>query len=180
MSSITDLTPGVWTIDPSHTVVGFSARHMMISKVRGRFRSFRGTVTIAEDPLRSTVEAEVDLTSVDTGDEKRDTHLRSADFFDTETHPTMTFSSTGLKPEGKGYILSGDLSVAGQTRSVDFDLQFDGVETDPWGGTRAGFSAEAEISRKDWELTWNVALETGGVLVGDTVKIELDVEIVKS
>ena len=180
MSCIADLTPGVWTLDPSHTTVGFVARHMMISKVRGRFTSFTGAVTIAEDPLQSTVEAEVDLTSVDTGDERRDTHLRSGDFFDTETHPTMTFTSTGLKPEGKGYILTGDLSVAGKTRSVDFDLQFDGVETDPWGGTRAGFSAEAEISRKDWELTWNVALETGGVLVGDKVKIELDVEMVKS
>jgi polyisoprenoid-binding protein YceI len=180
MTSISDLTPGTWNIDPSHTVVGFTARHLMISKVRGRFTSFTGSVTIAEDPLQSTVEATVDLGSVSTGDEARDTHLRSGDFFDVENHPTMTFRSTGIKADGDDYLLTGDLTVAGKTRTVDFELELDGVENDPWGGTRAGFTAEAEISRKDWELTWNVALETGGVLVGDKVKIELDVELVKA
>ncbi|HEY8093887.1 MAG TPA: YceI family protein [Acidimicrobiales bacterium] len=180
MTSISDLTPGTWNIDPSHTVVGFTARHLMISKVRGRFTSFTGSVTIAEDPLQSTVEATVDLGSVSTGDEARDTHLRSGDFFGVENHPTMTFRSTGIKADGDDYLLTGDLTVAGKTRTVDFELELDGVENDPWGGTRAGFTAEAEISRKDWELTWNVALETGGVLVGDKVKIELDVELVKA
>ena len=180
MSSISDLTPGTWTVDPSHTVIGFTARHLMISKVRGRFTSFTGSVTIAEDPLQSSVEATVDLGSVSTGDEARDGHLKSGDFFDVENHPTMTFRSTGIKADGDDYILTGDLSVAGKTRSVDFELEFDGVTQDPWGGTRAGFSAETEISRKDWELTWNVALEAGGVLVGDKVKIELDVELVKA
>ncbi len=180
MTSISDLTPGTWNIDPSHTVVGFTARHLMISKVRGRFTSFTGSVTIAEDPLQSTVEATVDLGSVSTGDEARDTHLKSGDFFDVENHPTMTFRSTGIKADGDDYLLTGDLTVAGKTRTVDFELELDGVENDPWGGTRAGFTAEAEISRKDWELTWNVALETGGVLVGDKVKIELDVELVKA
>jgi polyisoprenoid-binding protein YceI len=180
MSNLPDLTPGVWNVDPSHSIVGFTARHLTITKVRGRFTSFTGTVTIAENPLDSKVEANVDLGSVTTGDDQRDTHLRSADFFDVDQHPTMTFTSTGIKESGDDYVLTGDLTVAGKTRSVDFDLTFDGVQKDPWGGTRAGFTAETEVSRKDWELTWNVALETGGVLVGDKVKIELDVELVKA
>ena len=180
MSSLTDLTPGVWNVDTSHSVVGFSARHLMISKVRGRFTDFSGTVTIAEDPLQSTVEANVDLSSVTTGDDQRDAHLKSADFFDIENHPHMTFTSTSLKADGEDFVMTGDLTVAGTTRTVDFELEFDGVEKDPWGGTRAGFTASTEISRKDWEMTWNVALETGGVLVGDKVKIELDIELVKA
>jgi polyisoprenoid-binding protein YceI len=117
---------------------------------------------------------------VTTGEAQRDAHLKSADFFDVDHHPHMIFKSTSIKPDGDDYIMTGDLTVAGKTRSVDFELEFDGVEKDPWGGTRAGFSAETEISRKDWELTWNVTLETGGVLVGDKVKIELDVELVKA
>ena len=180
MSNLSDLTPGVWNVDPSHSIVGFTARHLMITKVRGRFTTFTGTVTVAENPLDSQVEATVDLGSVTTGDEQRDGHLKSADFFDVDKHPTMTFTSTGIKQDGGDYVLTGDLTVAGTTRSVDFELSFDGVQKDPWGGTRAGFTAETEISRKDWELTWNVTLETGGVLVGDKVKIELDVELVKA
>ena len=180
MSNLSDLTPGVWNVDPSHSIVGFTARHLMITKVRGRFTTFSGTVTISESPLDSQLEATVDLGSVTTGDEQRDGHLKSADFFDVDKHPTMTFTSTGIKQDGGDYVLTGDLTVAGTTRSVDFELSFDGVQKDPWGGTRAGVTAETEISRKDWELTWNVALETGGVLVGDKVKIELDVELVKA
>ena len=180
MGSVNDLTPGEWNIDPSHSVVGFVGRHLMISKVRGRFNTFSGVVHVPEDPLQSTVEATVVLDSVTTGDETRDAHLRGEDFFNTEQHPVMTFTSTGLKADGDDYILTGDLTVAGQTHSIDFDLEFDGVEKDPWGGTRAGFTATAEISRKDWNLTWNVALETGGVLVGDKIKIELEVEAVKA
>jgi polyisoprenoid-binding protein YceI len=180
MSSLADLTTGVWNVDTSHSVVGFSARHLMISKVRGRFTDFSGTVTVAEDPLQSTVEANVDLSSVTTGDDQRDAHLKSADFFDIENHPHMTFTSTSLKADGEDFMMTGDLMVAGTTRTVDFELEFDGVEKDPWGGTRAGFTASTEISRKDWEMTWNVALETGGVLVGDKVKIELDIELVKA
>ena len=179
MSSLADLTPGTWNVDTSHSVVGFSARHLMISKVRGRFTAFSGTVTIAEDPLQSTVEANVDLSSVTTGDDQRDAHLKSADFFDIENHPHMTFRSTGLKADGEDFIMTGDLAVAGTTRTVDFELEFDGVEKDPWGGTRAGFTASTEISRKDWEMTWNVALETGGVLVGDKVKIDIEIEAIR-
>ncbi len=122
----------------------------------------------------------MDLSSVTTGDDQRDAHLKSADFFDIENHPHMTFTSTSLKADGEDFVMTGDLTVAGTTRTVDFELEFDGVEKDPWGGTRAGFTASTEISRKDWEMTWNVALETGGVLVGDKVKIELDIELVKA
>jgi polyisoprenoid-binding protein YceI len=180
MANLADLSPGTWNVDASHSVVGFTARHLMISKVRGRFTDFSGVVTIAEDPLQSHVEATVDLASVNTSDEQRDAHLKSADFFNVDHHPQMIFSSTSIKPDGDDYIMTGDLTVLGKTRSVDFELEFDGVEKDPWGGTRAGFTATTEISRKDWEMTWNVALETGGVLVGDKVKIELDVELVKA
>ena len=180
MANLADLSPGTWNVDASHSVVGFTARHLMISKVRGRFTDFSGVVTIAEDPLQSHVEATVDLGSVNTSDEQRDAHLKSADFFNVDQHPQMTFSSTSIKPDGDDYIMTGDLTVLGKTRSVDFELEFDGVEKDPWGGTRAGFTATTEISRKDWEMTWNVALETGGVLVGDKIKIELDVELVKA
>jgi polyisoprenoid-binding protein YceI len=180
MANLADLSPGTWNVDASHSVVGFTARHLMISKVRGRFTDFSGVVTIADDPLQSHVEATVDLGSVNTSDEQRDAHLKSADFFNVDHHPQMTFSSTSIKPDGDDYVMTGDLTVLGKTRSVDFELEFDGVEKDPWGGTRAGFTATTEISRKDWEMTWNVALETGGVLVGDKVKIVLEVEAGKT
>jgi polyisoprenoid-binding protein YceI len=180
MSDLKDLTPGTWNVDPSHSTVGFTARHLMISKVRGRFGTFSGTLTITDDPLQSSVEATVDLASVDTNDEGRDAHLRGADFFHTEQHPQMTFVSTGVKEKGSDYALLGDLTVKGVTRPVEFDLEFDGVSPDPWGGTRAGFTARTEINRKDWGMDFNVALDTGGVLVGEKIKIELEIEAVKS
>jgi polyisoprenoid-binding protein YceI len=180
MSSITDLTPGVWNVDPSHSTIGFVARHLMVSKVRGHFGTFSGTITIADDPLQSKVEATVDIASVTTGDDTRDGHLKSADFFDLEKNPNMTLVSTGIDPKGSNYILHTDLTVNGITKPVDFDLEFEGVSGDPWGGTRAGFSAEADVNRKDWGLEWNVALETGGVLVGEKVKIVLEIEAIKA
>ncbi|HEY0521208.1 MAG TPA: YceI family protein [Ilumatobacteraceae bacterium] len=181
MSSIEDLTPGVWNVDPSHSTVAFVARHLMVSKVRGHFTKFTGTLTIAENPLQSKVEASVDIDSLTTNDESRDAHLRSADFFDLEKNPTMTLVSTGLEEKGRDkYLMHTDLTVNGTTRPVDFDLEFIGVSKDPWGGTRAGFSAETDVSRKDWGLEWNVALETGGVLVGDKVKLEFEIEAVKA
>ena len=178
MTSINDLTPGVWTIDGSHTTVGFTARHLMITKVRGRFGSVTGNVTISEDRLASSVEATVDMSSIDTGDAGRDEHLRGTDFFDSETHPSMTFASTAVKAHGDDFVLVGDLTIKGVTKSVELELEFDGVSGDPWGGTRAGFTAEGEINRKDWGLEWNVSLESGGVLVGEKIKIHLDVELV--
>jgi polyisoprenoid-binding protein YceI len=180
MSSISDLTPGVWNVDPSHSTIGFVARHLMVSKVRGHFATFNGTITIADDPLQSKVEATVDISSVTTGDDTRDGHLKSADFFDLEKSPTMTLVSTGIEQDGKDYILHTDLTINGITKPVDFELEFDGVSADPWGGTRSGFSAEADVNRKDWGLEWNVALETGGVLVGEKVKIVLEIEAIKA
>ncbi len=178
MTDLTNLTPGTWSVDASHSTVGFTVRHLMVSKVR--FGTVSGTLTIADDPLQSSVEATVDTNSIDTGDEGRDAHLRSADFFDAEHYPELKLVSTGIKEKGGDYVLLGDLTIKGVTRHVEFDLEFDGVSPDPWGGTRAGFSARTEINRKDWGLEWNVALETGGVVVGEKVKIELEVEAVKS
>ncbi len=180
MSSLADLTPGVWNVDPVHSSVGFVARHLMVTKVRGRFSDFTGTVTIADDPLNSKVEASVVIASIDTRDETRDGHLKSGDFFDAETYPTMTLVSTGIEQDGSDYVLHTDLTIRGITKPVDFELEFEGVSGDPWGGTRAGFSAEAEINRKDWGLEWNVVLETGGVMLGEKVKIQLDVQAVKA
>ncbi len=174
------LTPGTWTIDPSHSSVGFVARHLMVSKVRGEFRSFSGALTIAEDRLASSVQASVEMNSVSTGDDQRDGHLRTGDFFDTEQFPTMTFTSTAVRATGDDFVLVGDLTIKGVTRSVEFELEFDGVSPDPWGGTRAGFSATTVINRKDFGLEWNVALDTGGVLVGDKVTITLDIQAVRA
>jgi polyisoprenoid-binding protein YceI len=182
MTDLTALTPGTWTIDAAHSTVGFVARHLMITKVRGRFTTFSGSLEIAPDPLLSHVEATVDLTSIDTGDAGRDAHLRGADFFDVGdgTPASMTFVSTGIKEEDGEYTLHGDLTIKDVTRSVDFALEFDGVNTDPWGNTKVAFSAEGEINRKDFGIEWNVALEGGGVLVGDKVKVQLDIQAVKA
>jgi polyisoprenoid-binding protein YceI len=175
------LTPGVWSIDTSHTNIGFSVRHLMVAKVRGRFAEFAGTITIAEDRLQSKVEATVNAGSIDTRDEGRDGHLRGADFFDTDTFPQWTLVSTGVDAKGGSrYTLHTDLTIKGITKAVDFDLEFDGVATDPWGNTKAGFTADAEISRKDFGLEWNVALEAGGFVVGDAVKISLEIEAQQS
>ena len=180
MSAITDLTPGIWNVDPVHSSVGFVARHLMVSKVRGRFAKFTGTLTIAEDPLKSSVVASAEVDSLTTGDETRDGHLKSADFFDLEKFPTIDLASTGIDPDGDDYVLHTNLTINGVTKPVDFELEFEGVSPDPWGGTRAGFTAEAEISRKDWGLDFNMVLETGGVVIGDKVKIEIDAQAVKA
>jgi len=180
MSDLSALTPGTWTVDAGHSNIAFSARHLMVSKVRGRFTDFSGTITVGDDPLASTLAAVVQATSVETHDEARDGHLRAADFFDTENHPEWTLVSTGISPKGSEFVLHSDLTIKGVTKPVDFALDFDGVATDPWGNTKAGFTAEAEINRKDWGLEWNVALEAGGVLVGEKVKITLEIEALKA
>jgi polyisoprenoid-binding protein YceI len=182
MTDLSALTPGTWNVDPSHSNVGFVARHLMITKVRGRFTDFSGVLEITPDPLQSSVQATVNLASITTGDDGRDAHLRSADFFDTDgaSSPTMSFASTGIKEDDGEYVLFGDLTVKDVTRQVQFSLEFDGVNTDPWGATKVAFSAETEINRKDFGLEWNVALETGGVLVGDKVKVQLDIQVVKA
>ena len=180
MSALSDLTPGTWNVDPVHSSVGFVARHLMVSKVRGRFGKFTGTITIADDPLKSKVEASADVASVSTGDENRDNHLKTADFFDIEKYPTVDLVSTGIDKDGDDYVLHTNLTVNGVTKPVEFELEFDGVSPDPWGGTRAGFTAEADISRKEWGLEFNMTLDTGGVVIGDKVKIEIEIEAVKA
>jgi polyisoprenoid-binding protein YceI len=176
MSTPRDLTPGVWTVDPAHSVLGFTARHLMVTKVRGQFKEFEGTVKVADPVQDSSVTATVQLASVDTGSADRDAHLRSADFFDVENHPTMTFSSTEITEDQ----LKGDLTIKGVTKPVVFDVEFGGVATDPWGNAKAGFEASTEINRKEWGLEWNVALEGGGVLVSEKIKINLDIQLLKS
>lgn len=180
---MTDYTAyeGTWTIDPSHSRLGFVARHAMVTKVRGQFDEFAGTIVIdPANPSASTATVAVQLASVNTGSADRDAHLRSADFFDVETNKEMTFASTGVKQDGKEFVMLGDLTIKGVTRPVELELEPTGVASDPFGNTRAGFEGETEISRKDFGLTWNVALEAGGVLVSDKIKIQLDVSAIKS
>lgn len=179
---MTDYTAyqGTWTIDPSHTRLGFVARHAMVTKVRGSFEDVAGTLVIdAANPAQSTAEVTVALASVSTGSPDRDAHLRSADFFDVENHTTMSFTSTAVKQDGDEFTMLGDLTIKGVTRPIELELEPTGVATDPFGNVRAGFEGEAELSRKDFGLTWNVALEAGGVLVSDKVKIQLDVSAIK-
>ena len=180
-STLTGLTTGTWTVDPSHSEVGFVVRHLMVSKVKGRFGGVSGTITVAENVLESVVEASADIATVDTRDESRDAHLKSADFFDAEKFPTISFRSTGIREKGNDYALDGDLTIKGVSKPVSFDLEYNGAATNPMtSGQSAGFSAETEINRKDFGLEWNVALESGGVLVADKVKIHLEIEAAKA
>lgn len=172
------ITPGTWTIDPTHSEVGFRVRHLMVSKVRGTFDTFSGSVTIAENPSDCSVTAEIDMASVSTRDETRDGHLKSADFFDVESHPAMTFTSTSVTPDGDDFTVAGELTIKGVTKPVQLHLEFNGVGPDPWGGTRAGFSAETEISRKDFGIDIEMPLDGGGVVVGDKITVHLEIEAV--
>ena len=180
MPNLDDLTPGTWNIDPSHSIVSFVARHLVITKVRGTFGDVSGSVVIADDKLASTVQATVGMASITTGDEGRDGHLKSADFFDVETYPNMTFVSTGIRGDGAEYVLTGDLTIKGVTKSVELDLEFEGVSPDPWGGTRVGFSAIGEINRRDFGLNFDVKVDTGGTLVGEKIKLEIEAQAVKA
>lgn len=167
---------GTWQIDPSHSSVNFSVRHMMVAKVRGRFASFSGTITTGDGPQVAAVEATVDTSSIDTRDDNRDEHLRSPDFFDAANHPTMTFRSTKVTPKGDDYEVSGEVTIKGVTKPLTLDVEVGGVGKDPWGNTKIGFSATGTLNRKDFGLEWNAPLETGGVLVGDKINIDLDIE----
>ncbi|MFO7609491.1 MAG: YceI family protein [Candidatus Krumholzibacteriia bacterium] len=170
-----------WNLDASHSHVGFKVRHMAISKVKGSFGEF--SATVAGEPGKPgtfNVEAAVELASVDTGNEKRDEHLRSADFFDVAQHPTMTFRSTGVTMDGDEGRLAGELTLNGVTKPVTFDLEYAGQVTDPWGNVRMGFAAEATIDRRDFGLTWSKALEAGGLVVDNDVEIELEIEVVQA
>jgi polyisoprenoid-binding protein YceI len=170
-----------WAIDASHSSVEFAVKHMMFTTVKGRFGDVEGTILADEgNPANSSVRVKIDVNSVDTRDEKRDGHLRSADFFDAETFPQITFTSTSVESKGHNeYVINGNLTVRDITREIAIPATFHGTGSTPFGTTAAGFSAEMTINRKDFGLTWNVALETGGVLVSDNVKISLDIEAVK-
>lgn len=171
---------GTYQIDPSHSVVEFVVRHLGLAKVRGRFNQFEGTIVIGEDPLDSRVDAVIDPATIDTRDSGRDEHLRSADFLDVEHHPTLEFHSTGVRQKGSDVQVDGNLTIRGVTRPVTLALEVEGVEVDPWGNTRAGFSASTEVNREEFGLTWNQALESGGWLVGKQVRIELSCEAVRA
>lgn len=184
MSTITDLLPGLttgtWNIDPSHTEASFTVRHAGISKVRGTVAVTEGTLTIGDDLAASSVTAVLDASKVTTGDANRDGHLLSGDFFDVENFPTWTFTSTSVSGTGASFVAVGDLTIHGVTQSVELEVTYNGSAVDPFGNTRAGFEATTTISRKEFGLTWNAALEAGGVLVADKVKIELDVSAIKA
>ncbi|MGB5186991.1 MAG: YceI family protein [Acidimicrobiia bacterium] len=167
---------GTWVVDGSHTSAEFVARHLMVAKVRGGFGSVSGTIEVAEDPTGSSVEISIDTASVSTGDADRDGHIKSADFFDIETHPEMKFVSTAVRPDGSSWVLDGNLTIKEITKPVTLAFDFVGLATDPWGNQKAAFSATTTIDREDWDLTWNVALETGGVLVSKTINIEIELQ----
>ena len=169
-----------WKLDPSHTTIEFSAKHMMITTVKGRFAEFEGTI-LADDQsfANSEVHATLKAASIDTRSDQRDTHLRSADFLDVENFPDVTFKSTKLAGTKEKFTMTGDLTIRGTTRPVTLDVTYEGTGTDPWGNERMGFSASGKIDRRDFGLVWNQALEAGGVLVGNDVKIQIDAQVIR-
>ncbi len=169
---------GTWEIDPVHSEVGFTARHMMVSKVRGRFTTFSGEIALGENPEQSSVTATIDLTSINTGNEQRDQHIRSADFFEVDKYTTMTYRSTGIRAEGDHYIVDGELTLKDVSKEVPLTLELNGFGPDPYGGTRAGFTATAEINRRDFGVNFSAPMETGGVVVSDKIAIQLEIEAV--
>ncbi|CAM5576943.1 YceI family protein [Streptomyces xanthochromogenes] len=173
---------GTYTVDPAHSSIGFSVRHAMVTNVRGSFSEHEGTLTLdGANPAASAASLDVKIASVDTGIADRDAHLRSGDFFDAEQFPLMTFRSTGAEQlGGDKYRITGDLTIKDVTRPLAIDLEFNGTATDPYGNQRVGFEGGAEILRSDWGLTWNAALETGGVMVSDKVKLTFDISAIKS
>jgi polyisoprenoid-binding protein YceI len=174
----TDLTAGTWAIDPVHSSIGFSVRHLVVSKVRGTFGNFSGAITVAEDGTPS-VSAEIAVESVNTGNEQRDAHLKAADFFDVEDHPTATFVSTGVRQDGSDYVLDGDFTLKGVTKPIQLKLEYNGVNPGMGHGEVAGFEASVVINRKDFGIDIDMPLETGGAVVGDKITITLEIEALK-
>jgi polyisoprenoid-binding protein YceI len=171
---------GTWDIDPVHSTVGFAAKHAMVATTRGRFEVYTGGAAIdAEHPENSSVWVDIDATSVSTGNDQRDGHLKSADFFNVETHPTISFKSTSVKVDGEEVVTAGDLTVAGTTHPLEVRWEFGGVSNDPFGNTRSGWEGTATLNRRDWGLVWNAALEAGGFLVSDKIKLVLEIAAVK-
>ncbi len=180
MSTLTLPTTGTWTIDPTHTTVGFSARHLMAAKVRGSFKTFSGSIAISESPESSSVSVSIDAASIDTGVADRDNHLRSPDFLDVESYRSLEFVSTAVRPVAGGFEVDGTLTVRDITRPVTLQMRYAGVMADPWGNEKAIFSASTTINREDFGLTWNAPLEAGGWLVGKDVQIEIEVQAAKA
>lgn len=170
---------GTWKVDPGHAEVGFLGRHFMLTKVRGRFTGVEASVEIGERPEDSRVTAVIDMASVDSGDRTRDDHLRSGDFFDVEKHPKATFASTAVTWQGDKGKMTGDLTIKGVTRPVTLDVDYLGYARDPWNNDRAIFSAHGKVNREDWGLTWNMALETGGILVSKEIELTLEIETIR-
>lgn len=171
-----------WTLDPAHTLVEFSVKHMMIATVKGRFTGIEGEIEAdPADLTTANISASVSAAGIDTREEQRDGHLRSADFFDAENHPKLTFASKQVRHTGKDeYAVTGDLTIRGITREVTFKMVYEGTGKDPWGNQRIGLSIVGKVNRKDWNLTWNVALEAGGFLVGEEVRIEIQIQAVRA
>ncbi len=179
-TAINDIT-GDYALDVSHSRLGFVARHAMVTKVRGQFGAFTGTAHIDEaTPASSKVDISIEVASIETGSADRDGHLTSGDFFDAETYPTITFTSTDVKRDGNDWHITGDLTIKDVTKSVVIPFEQTGSAQDPFGNVRVGFEGETTINRKDWGLTWNAALETGGVLVSEKIKLEFDISAIKS
>lgn len=183
MTTAATPTTGVstWAVDPTHSLVEFAVKHLMISTVKGRFGDVKGTVQYNEsDPKQSRVDIEISIATIDTHNEQRDAHLRSPDFFDADKHPLMTFKSKRIDGDiNSEFKLTGDLTIRGNTREVTLEGEFQGRARDPWGGERMGFNASGKINRKDFGLHWNQALDAGGWVLGDDIKISIDVELVK-
>lgn len=171
---------GTWDIDPSHSAVAFSARHLMVAKVRGRFAKFSGALHVDEVPERSWAEVEIEAASIDTGEPTRDAHLRSPDFLDVEHYPVLRFKTAGLeRTAGAQFRLTGELTIREATHPIALDVTYEGATTDPWGGTRAAFTATTEIDREEFGITWNQVLEAGGWVVGKKAKIEIEIEAIR-
>lgn len=173
--ALPELTAGTWAIDPTHSTVGFTVRHLVVSKVRGRFQNFSGTVTVAADGTPS-VDAEIDVTSITTDNEQRDGHLKTADFFEVEKFPTATFKSTSVKADGGDFVVTGDFTLHGVTKSIDLKLEFNGVNAGMGNGPVAGFEASTTINRKDFGISIDMPLEGGGAVVGDKITLNLEIE----
>ena len=180
VNGLTLPSTGTFVLDKSHTEVGFIARHLMVSKVRGRFTDFEGTIVVADDPSESSVEVIIQAASINTNDENRDKHVRTNDFLSTDEFPALTFRSTKVElSSGGDWKVNGDLTVRGVTRPIVLDVQFEGVIQDPWGNQRLGFAASGEIDRNDFGVSFNAALETGGFVVSPKVKLEIEAEAVR-
>jgi polyisoprenoid-binding protein YceI len=179
-TTLPGLIPGTWSLDPNHSELGFTVRHMMVSKIRGRFRAFGGTAKITPELVGSTVDVTIDATSYESGSEDRDEAVKGAEYLDVKSFPEYRFVSTGLRESSDGYVMSGDLTIRDVTRPVELRFEYNGGTKDPFGSDRIGFSAQTEINRKDFGIVTELPMDGGGVVVGEKIKVELDVEFIRT